>query len=918
MQEKPSQTYLLFRQIAVLAFVAGCLAFFLPLQAFVFFYLLVLYNAGRKPFGTFTLILALAFGLGLFYTQFRVKTEPPLPEFVATSETHKDKNNFLVQGTVKEVQNLPNNRLSAVLKDILISPANSDTTEKTNSGISEKANTNSGQALQTYAYEGQIRWSWYNPKKFMRSGDLVQGTMQLLPMQGLANPDTLDIEEHWERQGVFLRGLSRKKDSIDVLHTQGSKLYQFIYQNFLLSLPNEHDVSVRDALEQGGYAQHPLLKAAHQNIPNQLANTNSHGEKSSIATKQTKPIRLSDGASFLPALLFGDRSFIKPEHQKLIAKSTLAHSLALSGLHLGYAVLVGLGFAKLIGYCKPSLWLNINRQSFAFMASVPFALLYLWLGQAPISLLRASFMLFFWILLLFLHKPKQVLDGLIWAVWLLILLDPSSIMDLRLQLSAVSVASIALCLPYINKIVGYIFKEKENTDIFTRPNKKTRFQTRKFWKNLGSFACKILFISFTTSFFIAPFLISAFGTFGLWFPLNLLWLPTLAVVVMPLTFLGGLASTLGLANIAHFLLVAASLPCTWLINLLSLMDGQNILLAPVVYRPHWLFWVGFWLICLYLPLWLKNKITAKPHPSSEQVRALRFTGLGMVLCLASVLWFIFLGTPKGVTLRVLDVGQGQSVLVEWNLPEGKGRALVDGGSLSYSGFSMGQGVVAPTLTAQRLPQVDALIYSHPDIDHFGGLLYILENFSIKFYGGNPDSTKGEVAEQEQSILKKHNLRKVALVKGDRVPLATDLYFEVLWPPANYLSAHSKNSNDASLFLYLVWQGTKLAILCGDLGTTPLKHILQDQNSQAEKLQAQVLILPHHGSHKSFSPEFYKAVDPKIALVSTGFANQWGFPHKDVVETLKNHGIPLYNTAIHGQIQILWQNHNALPEVQTTR
>jgi len=123
-------------------------------------------------------------------------------------------------------------------------------------------------------------------------------------------------------------------------------------------------------------------------------------------------------------------------------------------------------------------------------------------------------------------------------------------------------------------------------------------------------------------------------------------------------------------------------------------------------------------------------------------------------------------------------------------------------------------------------------------------------------------------------------------------------------------------NNASLVARLVWRGVPLALLCGDVQIAALRGLLQIQDSAG--LGAQVLVLPHHGSASSLVPEFYRAVGPRLALVSCGYGNQWGFPTFAVVAALEALDIPLRSTAQFGQIAVRWRDANAEPEISFTR
>jgi competence protein ComEC len=121
---------------------------------------------------------------------------------------------------------------------------------------------------------------------------------------------------------------------------------------------------------------------------------------------------------------------------------------------------------------------------------------------------------------------------------------------------------------------------------------------------------------------------------------------------------------------------------------------------------------------------------------------------------------------------------------------------------------------------------------------------------------------------------------------------------VLWPPKSTALAEARN--ERSLVLRLEWQGQALALLCGDVGRLALGEL-----ARRGDVAAQVLVLPHHGSGDSLHREFYRAVNPSLALAGTGYANRWGFPALAVRKALDAQGIPLLHTGASGQITVRW-------------
>lgn len=292
--------------------------------------------------------------------------------------------------------------------------------------------------------------------------------------------------------------------------------------------------------------------------------------------------------------------------------------------------------------------------------------------------------------------------------------------------------------------------------------------------------------------------------------------------------------------------------------------------------------------------------------------------LGIVMLFSPPLWAYASGMRDRVTVTVLDVGQGQAVLAEWGGAR-PGRLLVDGGGFASPFFDVGKAVVAPALTDNALPKLDAAVVSHPDTDHLGGLLFILERFSVSRYFSNGMAAKSSMGVRERAALEGNGLQQEVLQAGDTLALGPDIVLETVWPAPEAQNAGQKGaagqagSNNASLVQRLLWKGKPLVLLCGDIEKSALEALLH----RGTDISAPVLVLPHHGSAGSFTPAFYEAVNPRIALASCGFGNRWNFPAPEVRHELAKLGIPLLSTAFAGQIRIEWSTPDAF-SISTAR
>ena len=161
---------------------------------------------------------------------------------------------------------------------------------------------------------------------------------------------------------------------------------------------------------------------------------------------------MSQGKAILLALLFGDRQYLNQQTLNNFASATLVHSLALSGQHLTVAGLVGLLCVLAAARVRPCIYLRRPRAMWILLATVPPAMAYLWLGDAPASLLRAAVMLLFLAYYFLQGRPRTTLDVLSAALLCISVASPLSMLDTGLQLSALCVAAIGMSMPWLREL----------------------------------------------------------------------------------------------------------------------------------------------------------------------------------------------------------------------------------------------------------------------------------------------------------------------------------------------------------------------------------------------------------------------------------------------------------------------------------
>ena len=361
-----------------------------------------------------------------------------------------------------------------------------------------------------------------------------------------------------------------------------------------------------------------------------------------------------------------------------------------------------------------------------------------------------------------------------------------------------------------------------------------------------------------------PLTILFFGTASLASPVaNLFAIPWVSLVVVPLSLLALILMPLS-TTLSDILFKLAALAIDYLFKGLELIDGTMLSEFHPAEIPTGLLILSFiGLLYLFLP---------KGFPARW---------LGVVLMLPAVLFSPTKINQGEFSYTMLDVGQGMASVLQTS----SHTLIYDTGTRASDNFDVGKLVVIPYLRSKGIAKVDTLMVSHEDIDHRGGGKYIHDNIPV----ANVMSSDPNVLEDV----------KVESCKSGKKWQWDNVDFEILSPPLNY----PQNDNNRSCVLK-VSKGYHSLLLTGDIQKVAEKDLLE---TSPEKLQAEVLSVPHHGSKTSSSPAFIQAVSPKLGLITAGYRSRFGHPKQDVVKRYESRGVTLMNNVEHGAIELSFPN-----------
>lgn len=232
---------------------------------------------------------------------------------------------------------------------------------------------------------------------------------------------------------------------------------------------------------------------------------------------------------------------------------------------------------------------------------------------------------------------------------------------------------------------------------------------------------------------------------------------------------------------------------------------------------------------------------------------------------------------KVINLEVLDVGQGDSILIKSD----RKNILVDTGDFTE------RDKFFAALRRHHVTHIHALILTHPHADHIGNAGALLDNllFTVdRVFDNGLHSSSRLYAHYVASCTKQHISREV-ICAGDVIDLGGGAELQILYPARFALFSGVNNS---SIVLKIV-NGNASALLTGDIESDAEESLLKNI------LRADVLKVAHHGSKTSTAAAFLDAVKPSVAVISCGINNKFGHPHQVVIDRLQERGIDVYDT-----------------------
>ncbi len=572
------------------------------------------------------------------------------------------------------------------------------------------------------------------------------------------------------------------------------------------------------------------------------------------------------GAGVISAMVLAQRSDVSRETNEAFIRTGNAHLLAASGMNVAWLVAVGWFVLRLFG--------AHYRVSALVVAAL--ILSYCLIAEPQPSILRAGIGGLLWCLCIFLRGRTHPLNWLACAAVVLLMIDPMEAFRPGFQYSFLAVLSLLYFCPHVARWFAVVCLQinprvARELDRSLFAATLTESTTRlSIVDRLVIWLLTLFAMSISAWFVTSPLSCYIFNNFN---PLGAVSTFFVTFLALPVTWIGYVAALLGslfpsagalfgpiLGVMTHAMLGLVN----WLARLPGMyVNGRQPSTA--------------WLIAVYAVLGLRiyrpaakdkndQAITnqnEESHPWKDRLRRHGFTVAAMVL----LAWWLI--PPRWVihdrhALKVwmLAVGDGTGTVIE--LPNGK-TILYDFGT--RSAFDAGP-LATSFLKYRGIDRIDAVFVSHTDFDHYGGIETIAKTIPIGRVILN-DHFERFAPEKSGPWKFLDALRKIGTPidtwSGPQVLEDTgDVRIESIWPPPAK-DRRLGSANEISTVLRLSYEGRSI-LLTGDITEAALATLVADD---ANALKADGLALPHHGSVVHNTAAFIKAVDPQIAVRSSG-------------------------------------------------
>lgn len=530
-------------------------------------------------------------------------------------------------------------------------------------------------------------------------------------------------------------------------------------------------------------------------------------------------------AAAIFAMLFGGYQGIRPELLEAFTITGIVHILSVSGSHITLMA----GTANIVGR-----FLHMSPRATAALATGVILFYSLLAGAIP-PVIRSALMGILTLLALTAGRERDAQHILGLVALGLLLYSPLWIFDISFQLSFGATAGLLYLAPPLRESLR---------------------------KKLPVFVADSLAVTIGAQLSVLPIIAWYFNVLSISSLLaNLVIAPIVEWIIVAGLLAGLLASLLPLAGKVVFLLASVVLGLVYeLSRWVAALPGSQI------YMPTFSWWGG---MLYYMGLgWLVIR-------GSKGWQAIFLLGmLAVIFCC----WQMGCNN-KEMQVHFIDVGQGDSALVI--TPHGRA-FMVDTGGVREGSYDIGSRVDVPYLLHYGVKKLDYIFLTHAHDDHAGGVKGILTKIPVGAIGIGHEGAGDYLKTFGTGELGKIKKLMVPLQEGSSIEL-DGVRIDMLYSPESRKVQESQLQATGNEFsnLIRVSYGEASFLFTGDLIVEQEQQVLANGTNVAST----VLKVGHHGSRTSSSQEFLTAVNPGWAVISCGYNNSFGHPHKEILNRL---------------------------------
>lgn len=266
--------------------------------------------------------------------------------------------------------------------------------------------------------------------------------------------------------------------------------------------------------------------------------------------------------------------------------------------------------------------------------------------------------------------------------------------------------------------------------------------------------------------------------------------------------------------------------------------------------------------------------------------------LAVIVCIFGLWLYINIAPPPQFKAVFLNIGQGDSVLI---FLENGAKILVDCGP---------DRTILRKLN-ERLRffdrQIEYLLVTHPDLDHYGGCIDVLQHYEVKNIFINGAQKDDQIFATWQKYLEKEGA-EVFVIEKPITYILDKARLKFISPDPDFIDDKT-GDNDKSL-VFKFFYNTITIFFTADMEEKIEKELIKkycfDNFSDCPELKSDYLKVGHHGSDSSSGKDFLQAVSPHTAIISSG-KNSFGHPSLRVLKRLERENIEIWRTDRMGDI-----------------